>query len=360
MTVPVFLPEPLSWARASSIFEKFGNRNQLSNFGPLVTRLEAKLATLLAVDSSRVVVFSNCTDALAAAAASLSGHKKIYVPGFSFVATLRAAQLAGFRDVEIIDVDESDWASTLPSGIPSDDEFFIPVAPFGADPTAVAKKFTGRIAVIDAAASIGSMPDLSGMEVGHAFCFSLHATKVLGAGEGGFSVFGSTEWAEKARSWSNFGRTGQGFEHAGINAKMSEVQAAFCLSRLEEWDTERLDWRRAQSLAEELNKKYDLETSPTGFATVHPYWVVRLPSARHREVVEQEFSKLGVGSRRWWSVELSTLQSERSNPVSKALAEQTLGFPMFRKLDPEHLNQVDLALTSSLRIVGHLGRNGQS
>lgn len=359
MTVPVFLPEPLNWASASIIFDTFGNKNQLSNFGPLVHQLEARLAVMLNVDANRVVVFSNCTDALAAAVSSQSSSRKLVLPGYSFVATLRAAQMAGFADIEVVDVAEKDWVLDLPMQNPSDDYLLMPVAPFGANPSSIAKKFTGKTTVIDAAASIGSMPDLSAIEVGHAFCFSLHSTKVLGAGEGGFAVFGTEDWADKARSWSNFGRIEGGFSPKGINAKMSEVQAAFCLSRVEDWDAERLDWLQAQSLAQEVNQKYELATSPTGFSTVNPYWVVRLPSGRHLEAVEQEFAKLGVGFRRWWSVELSTLHSMKSNPISNFLVEQTLGLPMFRKLNREHVNQIDEALAAASRRVGPLGLKGR-
>lgn len=343
--IPVFLPRPLDWNLANVIAVEFGNPHQHSNFGPLVSRLESELAELLRVDSSQVVVFSNCTDALIASISTLHGAKRAIIPGFSFVATLRAAQIALPGSVLLEDVSPTDWTLSPREGTNLDD-VMVPVAPFGTDPSQLLVRFAQQSAVIDAAASLATTPDLSNLEARHAVCFSMHATKVLGAGEGGFAVFGDSSWAERARAFSSFGRIGEGFMTAGANLKMSEVQAAFCLSRLVTKEEELQEWRAAQKVASLVSAEHNLGVQPHGFDTVHPYWIVALESADHRVRLETELRFRGVGYRRWWPEELSVVVGKHSLGVSSDLAARTLGLPMFCGLNDAHGQVISDAISA--------------
>ena len=344
--IPVFKPRPLDWVRTTELAGDFGNPNQLSNFGPLVVLLERKLADLLNVNPDQVVVFSNCTDAIAASLATLEGAFEAVIPGFSFVATLRAAQVSMPGSFRIEDVDPLTWALT-PNQKGSEREVYVPVAPFGVDPSATLRSFQGQKVIVDAAASLATFPNLSNLAHNQSVCFSLHATKVLGAGEGGFGVYGDTRWAARARSWSNFGREENNFQKHGTNSKMSEVQAAFCLARLESKDEEIAEWKAAQRVASTVTHKHSLKVQPHAFGTVHPYWTVELESEDQRFRLETELRGLGIGYRRWWPVDLSALSGKPTLEVSSELARRTLGLPLFCGLTDSDGQRISEALTAS-------------
>lgn len=344
--IPVFKPLPLDWVRTAELAGDFGNPNQLSNFGPLVVLLERKLAELLNVHPDQVVIFSNCTDALAASLATLEGVSMAVIPGFSFVATLRAAQVSMPGSFHIEDVDPVTWALTPnPNGF--EPWVYVPVAPFGVDPSATLRRFEGQKVIVDAAASLATFPNLSNLAPNQSVCFSLHATKVLGAGEGGFGVYGDTRWAGRARSWSNFGRDDNEFQRHGTNSKMSEVQAAFCLARLENKDEEIVEWRAAQRIASRVTQKHSLKVQPHAFGTVHPYWTVELESGDQRVRLEAELRARGIGYRRWWPVDLSVLAGKPTLEVSSELARRTLGLPLFCGLTDSDGERISEALTAS-------------
>ena len=67
--------------------------------------------------------------------------------------------------------------------------------------------------------------------------FSLHATKTMGMGEGGFAVSGDADWIERVRCLSNFGIDPGDFKvhQAGSNAKLSEYHAAVGIAALARW-----------------------------------------------------------------------------------------------------------------------------
>ena len=65
--------------------------------------------------------------------------------------------------------------------------------------------------------------------------FSLHATKPLAVGEGGFVATASSEFADRLRTKSNFGFVNGGVRLGGTNAKLSEYHAAIGLAALGTW-----------------------------------------------------------------------------------------------------------------------------
>ena len=337
--IPVFQPEPLNWNLAASLADEYGSQSQHSNFGPLVTELERRLALFLKTDPKRVVVFSNCTDAIASATATVVADSPVVIPGFSFLATLRSVQQ--IPDVEILvrDVEPESWEMISPQASDSIDTVYLPVCAFGSNPTNLAKLFSGKRAVFDCAASVGSQPDLSNIEKSHAYCFSLHATKVLGSGEGGFAVFGSSEWAEAARAWSNFGRRDTSIVSGGINGKMSETQAAFCLSRLVEWESEKEQWLKVQQIAQEVSREHKLMLSPSAFSTVNPYWIVKFRDASETAYAAKFLADRGISTRKWWGFPLGPACNQGNPRVSLDLSATTLGLPFFRGIDLELISR---------------------
>lgn len=349
MQIPTFRPTTPDWNSAQQIWEEKSNPRQLSNFGPLVGLLELRIAEMLNVDPNKVVAFSSGTDALSASVATIPGNSpSLVIPDFSFLASLRSAQLGFDCEIEVADIDFEDWSLNRDD---HSNNAYMPVCAFGSSPKYLMEKFEGSFAVIDAAASLGAIPDLSTLSPNHAVCFSLHATKIFGSGEGGIGVFGTTDWAAEARDWSNFGKANvDNVQMSGANGKLSEVQAAFHLSKIENAQNEIQDWNRANMKAKEISDQLGLELAPFSFEAPNPYWIVKFKDKPTRDKVEESLVKEGISTKRWWEISLSRAAGFEELSNSQTLRETTLGLPMFREIRKSELEFIGEKLRLAMKI----------
>jgi dTDP-4-amino-4,6-dideoxygalactose transaminase len=202
--------------------------------------------------------------------------------------------------------------------------------------------------VIDAAASGGSAArDLSDLPQGWAVAVSLHATKVLGIGEGGLVVFGDLDRADRFRSYITLGFAWRReSDFVGTNAKMSEMAAAYGLAALDGWDQEEGQWGAARDLVGRAEQDLGMASVCAAYSGVNPYWIVNLADA---ETVTRAVAALddeGIGSRRWWPVACSRMGAfvedwgHLPTPNSDWLASTTLGLPSFRGLRESDVDRV--------------------
>jgi len=276
------------------------------------------------------------------------GDETWELPAFTFPATPAAVLAAGRRPL-FVDVDQGTLAMS-PSRNPMGGS--VPVAPFGAAPDLVGWASLGSV-VHDAAASFGSEPDLSGLPSGQAVVFSLHSTKVLGAGEGSVVIFADPEAATEFRRWTNFGFAGtRDSVSSGINGKMSEVQAAYAHAALDQWHTERMEWQEARRKVRQVARDVDLECFESHDEWVSPYWIARFSGPESCGTAETVLARHGVETRRWWSrgchrmPAFGSVDSEQL-PVTDGVASSYLGLPMFRGLTDEHVERIQVALTAA-------------
>src|SRR5262249_50699634 len=100
------------------------------------------------------------------------------------------------------------------------------------------RRQTGIPVVIDAAAGFDSLVPGDTPAV-----VSLHATKALGTGEGGFVISKDPSLIRAVQTRSNFGFYGQREALcAATNAKFSEYHAAVGHAALDEWAQTRAEW----------------------------------------------------------------------------------------------------------------------
>lgn len=264
---------------------------QYTNNGPLVMELERRLSLRYGLP---VVTTSSGTTALELMyqQAYIHGTREITLPAFTFPAASLAATRMGL-EVQYTDVDIFTWSAPG-------------VANFGL-PT------TGKL--IDAAGAFGEQQVVSGQVA----CFSLHATKVLGAGEGGYIVDGVGDGAE-LRIAANFGfnpiaRTGTPPMGWGTNAKMSEYSAAVALASLDIYES--VSWKYLHNWYMEYLPLGALpQKRPLG---VYPMLAVRL--SRRAERVEELMAARGIETRRWYCPVLAP------RPTAIELASTLLGLP---------------------------------
>jgi dTDP-4-amino-4,6-dideoxygalactose transaminase len=332
-----------------------------SNWGPLVTRLEQELAQRLHLNGNGVVTVANCTAGLTAAlfARQVPAGSFCILPSWTFAATPHAAIAAGLTPW-FHDVDPRNWAldpdavmETAARITPAPGAVIV-VSPFGAPVDLRAweafEDRTGIPVVVDAAAGIDTVG------ASRIPCVvSLHATKVLGAGEGGFIATSDPRLADRARSCCNFG-----FEHSrsamlpALNAKMSEYHAAVALAGLVEWPPTRArhqriaDWYRGAlaSLAE-------VSLQP-GYASG---WIsgttsVLLPSGSCAYISER-LRQASIETRPWWGAGCHVQPAfqhcpRQALPVTEDLGRRVLGLPHSPDLRRWEVERVVQTLSEAL------------
>jgi len=314
-----------------------------SNGGGLLRKFEARVGKLLGVDPHTVVACSSATLGIQGAV-SVLGKAKWALPSFTFSATALAVRNAGgeilWADVnlETFQLDGIPVAHGHATSLHRQDVAVLTVCPFGS-PLPFSIYDTARVGVIDAAASLGQALD-SPFHVasGWAVVFSLHATKVLGVGEGGLAVFGNIDAATAFREWANFGFSGKRESKTlATNAKMSEMAAAYGHAALDGRVQEAEDWHKAQELARSTLSELGLGNITLGYPSFNPYCVARFSDAQALLKAEQRLNEHGIGTRRWWPVPVHRMPAFAEDkiklPNSEALASTLLGLPMYRGLD---------------------------
>lgn len=330
-----------------------------TNLGPLVRRLERRLEERLGVPDGGVMTAGNATVALTAGlmALGLPPGALVAVPAWTFCATAHAVVQAGLMPY-MMDVDERTWSlsadtvrAALDEGVPL--AAVIPVVPFGAPfdgaPWQSLRREAGLPVIVDAAAAFDTWTDASLPAV-----ISLHATKALGAGEGGVLAAEDVDLTARARRICSFGFDGLAIaSRAGFNGKMSEYTAAVALAALDAWPVTRRDWLGAAAHYAPLDRPGGVLRQP-GFGT---QWagsacVVRLPG-RAAQAVGEVLAARGIGTRPWWPQALPDHPAfggvpGRGVPVARTLARETLGLPLWRDLSRAQAERVMAALAEAV------------
>lgn len=359
VTVPILRPKLPAWQSVQPYLEAMDQSRIYSNFGPLTRQLEARYAHFLGVKSCQVVSVANAT--LGLVGAVTTGRQDAWVvPAWTFPAT-GLAVLSSTKRLILGDIDPQSWDLDFGHYVSVSSVGLLPVVPYGAS-FRLDRWLGYEEVVIDAAASLGNAPDLATLSPGWAVVFSLHATKVLGAGEGGIVVFGDNERANEFRAWTNFGFQGLRVSgQPGTNAKMSEISAAYALAALDNWPEELEDWKLVRTEVKSIVDVLGLSTGPTDLADINPYWIVDCGSVDARKALEIHLKSDQIDSRSWWPVPLSrmpafgdlNLECDIAFPVAQEVSGRVLGLPMYRDLTQEDLGRVHDSVSRFMSETGH-------
>lgn len=337
------------------------DRNRIySNFGPLALRLEARLAARWNRPAGAVVSAGNATVGLSAALMAWKAPRGslCLIPSWTFVASGHAALAAGLVP-HLVDVDPATGMLTPAlaeaelAAAPGPVGAVMVVGPFGAPVDGRQwedfHRRTGVPVVIDAAAGFDTAaPCALPMVV------SLHATKALGAGEGGFVTCDDGDLARDIRRLVNFGFLGERVSPApALNGKMSEYHAAVALAALDQWGDTRAAFlamlsRQRAALAD---VKGMLWPEGLGSDYVASTLCVRLPAPA--EDVAAALAGQGIETRRWWQGGMHTHPAfapfaTRQLPVTADLARHTLGLPCRADMTDDEIGRVAATLAETL------------
>ncbi|MBN8828225.1 MAG: aminotransferase class I/II-fold pyridoxal phosphate-dependent enzyme [Sphingobacteriia bacterium] len=318
-----------------------------SNFGPLVRIFEKEIASNLNLEKESVVTVSNATLGIYAALQALNLPEKSYclMPSWTFTATPAAAKLAGLVPY-FLDVDINTKALTPEiiynefDKIPETISSVIVVCPFGApinlEEWAEFQDQTGIKVVIDGAAAYDSF--ISGlMPVTELpFIVSLHATKMLGAGEGCFIASTDHKLIKHIEDIVNFGfvksRESQIF---GINAKMSEYTAAIGLASLKNYPQKKLQYQTIRDLyIKHLNNHNITHDLKENYVST----TCNIICEYNNDNIENYLRENGIETRRWWGNGCHTQPAYIDCPVgsltnTEYLSSHMLGIPFFSNIE---------------------------
>jgi len=331
-----------------------------SNFGPVNQALEARLAARFA-DGTRVVTVANATLGLTASLKALDLPAGSYcaLPAWTFVATAHAVAQAGLIPW-FVDVREDTWMldpATFAAQLkhaPGPVGAVIPVCAFGQRLdldawTAYDRNSPIRV-VIDAAAAYDTVTTADIPVV-----VSLHATKALGAGEGGFVACRDRDFIDRVRSITAFGFHGTRESlRLGTNAKISEYTAAVAMAAMDSWTTTRQAYQRvAQRLRILLMNAPITFQEGWGLDWITSVCVAHVGEGKSADIAEA-LNAQGIDTRMWWGMGCHTSRAfadfpRAPLPVTERLAAATLGLPYFAAMADEDIIRLATVLGTALR-----------
>lgn len=340
------------------LLREIDGRHVYANDGPLTRRFCAELAAALESRLSEpatlhVMTVSNGTVALELALRLRARPGRLVVmPAYTFIATAQAVANAGFEPF-FADVDLNSWALTpavaealLPT-LPEPPAAIVAVSPYGAPLDQRAwnafEARTGIPVVLDMAAAALSIDAVGRVPA----CLSLHATKMLGIGEGGAIVSEDADLIAAARSTSSFG-----FEpgnrlagRRGGNYRISEYAAAIGLAALAQVGEKE---NRLKVVAQTYRRH--LGNAPISWQpSFGDRWVamtvnIGVPGER-ADTVTAALDARRIPWRRWWTLGCHTHPAFAGAPrsrldLTKTLAPRVIGLPFHELLTEEQVQFV--------------------
>jgi dTDP-4-amino-4,6-dideoxygalactose transaminase len=378
MKRPIPLVRPLlpSLHEIEAELQEMFDSGRLTNFGPFSRRLERETETLLGVRGAAAT--SNATAALTLVLDTLPPGSEVILPSFTFIATAQsvvgASMTPVFADVDpsTLTLDASSVEACLtPStcAIVAVHAFGVPCDIFGLE--ALSQKH-GLMLVFDSAHAYGSR--YGGVPVGrfgHAEVFSLSATKVVPAGEGGLVTTNYDGLLEAVLDRRNYGlrRDGSGdCANHGWNAKMTEFNAILAVKELET-----LEWRVcrrnqiAQRYLEMLRDVPGLQFQrvPDGDRSTYKDFTIQVDPVRFgatRDELRAQLARLEIESAPYFWPPLHRMtyfnrfvRASSNLSVTERVAESVLSLPLFESMTDEEMEFV----AGSVAEIGAAGRRRQ-
>lgn len=223
--------------------EKIWGSKMLTNGGPMHKELEQALCDYLGVE--HIALFNNGTIALLTALKALRITGEVITTPYSFVATAHSLLWNGITPI-FVDIDPVSFnldPSKIEAAITSNTTAIMPVHCYGQPCDVEAIKDIAdnyNLKVIYDAAHAFAVQDEGGsiLRYGDLSVLSFHATKVFNTFEGGAIICPDAKTKKHIDHLKNFGFVDEvTVIAAGINGKMSEINAAFGLLQLQHIDT---------------------------------------------------------------------------------------------------------------------------
>lgn len=324
-------------------------KNQwLTNRGELVIELEEKLRNYLSVD--HILVTNNGTIPIQIALKLLANGGEVITTPFSYIATTAAIVWENctpvFVDIhpEYLTIDET----KIEAAITNKTTAILATHVFG-NPChveaieAIAKKHHLKV-IYDAAHAFGvTYKGNSIFDYGDLSTCSFHATKLFHTGEGGALFTKDAELQHQLFYSHNFGHNGpEAFYGLGINAKISELQAAMGLTVLPYMETI-LESRK--KIVDFYNKNLIFNQLKTikmreNIQCNYSYYPIIFKDEAALLRVQKALNKEQIFPRRYFYPSLNTVCYSKGEKmsISESIAARVLCLPLYVGLELKDIN----------------------
>jgi dTDP-4-amino-4,6-dideoxygalactose transaminase len=324
--------------------------------GPEVTELERRLAAFCG--ARHCITCANGTDALLLAllAEGVGAGDAVFVPAFTFVATVEVAVLAGAtpvfvdvrRDTFNMDVESLELAIAEARRRGLKPRCVIPVDLYGqpADYAAIGKVAGahGLLVIADAAQSFGA--SYNGKKVGTLASYtatSFYPSKPLGGyGDGGAIFTSDDDRAARVLALRNHGKGPDRpeIEHLGLNSRLDTIQAAILLEKLRLFPAEiPARQERAERYSAGLASVAEVPRLMSGTSSV---WAQYTIVTEGRDAVAKACREAGIPTAIHYANALNCLPPYRAAPTppggvpqAEWLAARVISLPMHPYLGEE-------------------------
>ncbi len=334
-------------------------RGWITNHGVYVTELEKKLKKYLKVDYLQCV--SNGTLALQIAIKALDLKGEIITTPFSYVATTDAILWENCKAV-FVDIEEDTLTidpKKIEAAITKNTSAILATHVYGnpCDVEAIdriAKKHKLKV-IYDAAHSFGvKFKNKSVFNYGDISTVSFHATKLFHTIEGG-ALFTKNKTLDFKNSYMrNFGHNGpEKFYGVGINAKMSEVNAAMGLCVLSKMNIIHKSRKKAtKRYFSKLNNVTGLSFPKIREGTDYNYAYFPVIFDTEKQLLNavKNMKKEGIIPRRYFYPSLNTVgfSGKQTMPVSESIASRVLCLPLFHGITEKEVDSISKVILMSL------------
>jgi dTDP-4-amino-4,6-dideoxygalactose transaminase len=372
--IPFIKPNPPRLSELMEELLELEKSGVFSNFGPKNTMFERRIVDELFGGEGYALTVCNATIglmlALKEATANCSDKQKyVLIPSFTFAATAQAAIWCGFVPI-LYDIDPDCWLPCqeeerrLLNRYQNEVAAIVPYATFGnffdVDYYQELIDHYGVSVVIDAAASLGTRGDESGLGFGSkskiASVFSMHVTKTFSTAEAGLIYSADEHRIQRLRQMSNFG-----FDRPrdagmiGLNAKLSELGALLALAKLSDLNEVVKKRISLHELYRRLLPSLRFQ-SQNSRVMAHQFMPCLLPVqlASRRDAIVADLTKLGIGAAKYFSPHLAEQRYFASvcevEPlvVTNDVSRRILSLPLYDTMSEDDVLEVCHAVAGLL------------
>lgn len=345
------------------LLEQIWETRILTNNGPFHQRLEKELSEYLEVPYVSLV--NNATIGLLAAlkASDLTGE--VITTPFTFVATSHSLLWSNLTPV-FVDIDPVTMnidPKKIESAITSRTSAILAVHCYGEpcdvdEIDRIANQHSLKV-IYDAAHAFGVRCHCGSLlKHGDFSVLSFHATKVFNTFEGGAVISHSSIDKQRIDRIKNFGIVDENsISEVGLNAKMSELNAALGLLQLQNVDAAIERRKEISSMYNERLKLLQGITLPDKKFTMrynYSYYPILINSLanKNRDQIYHELTSQNIFARKYFYPLISNLEPYRNDaiklPVAEQIAQQVLCLPIYPDLHDDDVHYIIQALEKIL------------
>ena len=315
----------------------------LTNQGPCVLDLQQKMQSFLGVSNLHYLTNGTIALQLALSAMDIYDGEIITTP-FSYVATL--SSILWERCIPVfVDIEPDNFTidvTKIEDVITSKTRAIMPVHVFGYACDVekihqIADKYNLKIIYDGAHAFASKFKGKSLLSYGDITTCSFHATKLFHTIEGGACISRKKEISDRIKSIKNFGSVDGKYKNVGINAKMTEINAAMGLANLKYID----------DIIGERKRIYEIYDTQLEHIVARPrysedieYNYIYYPIILKNEIetlnVIKKLNENDINPRRYFYPSLNNLEylENRSKcPISDDISKRILSLPLYNGLE---------------------------